>query len=45
MKYIFYLSMLAILCACNSSEKKESAQAIIQTHETKTTNTKMLEKN
>jgi hypothetical protein len=31
MKYIFYLSMLAILCACNASEKKESAQAVIPT--------------
>ncbi|QXU41633.1 hypothetical protein [Pedobacter sp. D749] len=31
MKYIFYLSMLAIFCACNSSEKKESAQAVIPT--------------
>ncbi|RLJ73849.1 hypothetical protein [Pedobacter alluvionis] len=31
MKYIFYLSMLVILCACNSSEKKESAQAVIPT--------------
>lgn len=31
MKYIFYLSMLAILCACNASEKKESVQAVIPT--------------
>jgi len=31
MKYVFYLSMLAILCACNGSEKKESAQAVIPT--------------
>ena len=31
MKYTFYISMLAILCACNGSEKKESAQVVIPT--------------
>ncbi|WP_025141487.1 hypothetical protein [Pedobacter jeongneungensis] len=31
MKYAFYLSMLTILFACNGSEKKESAQAVIPT--------------
>ncbi|WP_406824462.1 hypothetical protein [Pedobacter sp. KACC 23697] len=31
MKYAFYLSMFAVLFACNPGEKKESAQAVIPT--------------
>lgn len=31
MKYPFYLLAVALLCACNSSEKKENTQAMIAT--------------